>query len=98
MEVGQNSGQAICKEVNALVKKCGKPKMVDAVKLPSAKLYKHVEEITGDDLVHVLQIKEKIPRRKAIPSLEEKVVNILTQLGYVGKSEAVTIVETAPDL
>jgi hypothetical protein len=35
--------RAICNEVEALVKKCGKPKMLDAVKLPPPELYKHVE-------------------------------------------------------
>lgn len=35
--------RAICKEVDSLVKKCGKPKMTDAIKLPPAELYKHVE-------------------------------------------------------
>jgi polyribonucleotide nucleotidyltransferase len=35
--------RAICNEVEALVKKCGKPKMIDAIKLPPPELYKHVE-------------------------------------------------------
>lgn len=30
-------------EVESLVKKCGKPKMVDAIKLPPPELYSHVE-------------------------------------------------------
>ncbi|KAJ8423513.1 hypothetical protein Cgig2_030225 [Carnegiea gigantea] len=98
VEVGQDAVRAICKEVKALVRKCGKPKMVDAIELPPPELYKHVEEIAGDDLVHVLQIKNKIPRRKAFAALEEKVVDILSQRGYVGKSEAVVTAETAPDL
>lgn len=98
VEVGQNAVRGICQEVEALVRKCGKPKMVDAIKLPPAQLYSHVEEIAGDELVHVLQIKKKIPRRKAIALLEEKVVTILSQRGYVGKSEAVAIAETVPDL
>lgn len=99
VEVGQDAVRAICKEVEALVRKCGKPKMVDAIKLPPPELYRHVEEIAGNDLVHALQIKNKIPRRKALASLEEKVVDILTQKGYVGKSESVAKTdETAPDL
>uniref|UniRef100_A0A7C9ACQ8 polyribonucleotide nucleotidyltransferase n=1 Tax=Opuntia streptacantha TaxID=393608 RepID=A0A7C9ACQ8_OPUST len=98
VEVGQDAVRAICKEVDAFVRKCGKPKMVDAITLPPPELYKHVEEIAGDDLVHVLQIKNKLPRRKALASLEEKVVDILSQRGYVGKSEAVVTVDTAPDL
>lgn len=98
VEVGQDAVRAICKEVKALVRKCGKPKMVDAIELPPPELYKHVEEIAGDDLVHVLQIKNKIPRRKAFAALEEKVVDILSQRGYIGKSEAVVTAETAADL
>lgn len=98
VEVGQDAVRIICKEVEALVEKCGKPKMIDAIKLPPPELYRHVEEIAGDELVHVLQIKKKIPRRKALVSLEEKVVDILTQRGYVGKSGASVIVEAVPDL
>nr|prf 100RNP protein [Spinacia oleracea] len=98
VEVGQDAVRAICKEVEALVEKCGKPKMIDAIKLPPPELYKHVEEIAGDELVHALQIKKKLPRRKALVSLEEKVVDILTQRGYVGKSVATVIPETLPDL
>lgn len=56
------------------------------------------KEIAGDELVHILQIKKKIPRRKALASLEEKVVDILTQRGYVGKGGASLTVETEPDL
>ncbi|WJX84224.1 polyribonucleotide nucleotidyltransferase [Trifolium repens] len=37
--------RAICNEVEALVKKCGKPKMIDAIKLPPPELYKHVEDL-----------------------------------------------------
>ncbi|XP_042050318.1 probable polyribonucleotide nucleotidyltransferase 1, chloroplastic isoform X2 [Salvia splendens] len=88
VEVGQSAVRAICMEVESLVKKCGKPKMVDAVKLPPPELYKHVEEIAGDELVEALQIKEKIPRRKALSSLEAKVLNILTEEGFVSKTEA----------
>ncbi|TXG66415.1 hypothetical protein EZV62_007690 [Acer yangbiense] len=74
---------AICHAVEALVKKCGKPKMLDSVKLPPPELYKHVEEIAGEELVQVLQIRNKIPRRKALSSLEEKVLTILTEKGYI---------------
>ncbi|KAK7286583.1 hypothetical protein RJT34_21676 [Clitoria ternatea] len=83
VEVGQDAVRAICNEVEALVKKCGKPKMLDAIKLPPPELYKHVEEIAGNELVKVLQIISKIPRRKAISSLEEKVLKILTENGFV---------------
>ncbi|CAK9152148.1 unnamed protein product, partial [Ilex paraguariensis] len=53
------------------------------------------EEIAGDELVKVLQIKEKIPRRKALSSLEEEVLSILSETGYVSKDE---VSETTPDL
>ncbi|KAK2363468.1 putative polyribonucleotide nucleotidyltransferase 1, chloroplastic [Trifolium repens] len=39
--------RAICNEVEALVKKCGKPKMIDAIKLPPPELYKHVEHLSN---------------------------------------------------
>jgi len=39
----QDAVRAICNEVEALVKKCGKPKMLDAIKLPPPELYQHVE-------------------------------------------------------
>lgn len=39
----QDAVRAICTEVEVLVKKCGKPKMIDAIKLPPPELYKHVE-------------------------------------------------------
>ncbi|KAK7336303.1 hypothetical protein VNO77_16839 [Canavalia gladiata] len=83
VEVGQDAVRAICNEVEALVKKCGKPKMLDAIKLPPPELYKHVEEIAGVELVKVLQIRNKIPRRKALSSLEDKVLKILTEDGFV---------------
>ncbi|KAH9784679.1 polyribonucleotide nucleotidyltransferase 1 [Citrus sinensis] len=57
-----------------------------------------IEEIAGEELVKVLQIKNKIPRRKALSSLEEKVLTILSEKGYVSKDETVGIVETIPDL
>ncbi|KAJ6422569.1 hypothetical protein OIU84_027521 [Salix udensis] len=90
--------RAICNEVSVLVKKCGKAKMLDAIKLPPAELYKHVEEIAGDELVKVLQITSKVPRRKALASLEEKVLTILTENGYVSKDERFGTPETVADL
>ncbi|GFP82065.1 probable polyribonucleotide nucleotidyltransferase 1 chloroplastic [Phtheirospermum japonicum] len=98
VEVGQNAVRAICKEVESLVKKCGKPKMLDAITLPPPELYKHVEEIAGDELVEALQIKNKVPRRKALSSLEVKVLNILTEEGFVSKKEVAVTTETLPDL
>ncbi|XP_073277413.1 probable polyribonucleotide nucleotidyltransferase 1, chloroplastic isoform X2 [Primulina huaijiensis] len=89
VEVGQNAVRTICKEVEILVKTCGKPKMLDAIKLPPPELYKHVEEIAGDELVQALQIKNKIPRKKALSSLEAKVLSIFTEKGFVSKTEAV---------
>nr|GMC88550.1 probable polyribonucleotide nucleotidyltransferase 1, chloroplastic [Ipomoea batatas] len=87
VQVGQDAVQAICKEVEALVKNCGKPKMLDAIKLPPPELYNLVEEIVGTELVEVLQIKNKIPRRKALALLESKVKSILSEKGYVSKME-----------
>ncbi|KAK6159038.1 hypothetical protein DH2020_006352 [Rehmannia glutinosa] len=98
VEVGQDAVRVICKEVESLVKKCGKPKMLDAIKLPPLELYKHVEEIAGDELVEALQIKNKIPRRKALSSLEAKVLNILTEEGFVSKREAAVTTEILPDV
>uniref|UniRef100_A0A5B6ZTB5 polyribonucleotide nucleotidyltransferase n=1 Tax=Davidia involucrata TaxID=16924 RepID=A0A5B6ZTB5_DAVIN len=98
VEVGQDAVRAICNEVEALVKKCGKPKMLDVIKLPPPELYSYIEEIAGDELVKVLQIKNKIPRRKALSLLEEKVLTILTEKGYVSKAEAFGAAETISDL
>ncbi|KAH9784673.1 polyribonucleotide nucleotidyltransferase 1 [Citrus sinensis] len=98
VQVGQDAVREISNEVKALVEMCGKPKMLDTIKLPPPELYKHVEEIAGEELVKVLQIKNKIPRRKALSSLEEKVLTILSEKGYVSKDETVGIVETIPDL
>lgn len=58
----------------------------------------NMQEIAGDELVKVLQIKKKIPRRKALSSLEEKVLSILTEVGYVSKNEAFGASERIPDL
>ncbi|KAJ6884115.1 polyribonucleotide nucleotidyltransferase 1 [Populus alba x Populus x berolinensis] len=96
--INQDAVRTICNEVNALVKKCGKPKMLDAIKLPPPELYKHMEEIAGDELVKVLQIRNKVPRRKALQSLEEKVLSILTEKGYVSKDQSFGIPETVADL
>ncbi|KAI3705391.1 hypothetical protein L1987_75628 [Smallanthus sonchifolius] len=98
IEVGQDAVRAICKEVDNLVKKCGKPKLLDSIKLPPPELYTHVEEIAGDELVKVLQIKNKVPRRKALSLLEEKVLSILTEEGYVSKSETCVGAEITPDM
>ncbi|KAJ0982562.1 hypothetical protein J5N97_010817 [Dioscorea zingiberensis] len=87
VEVGQDAVREICKEVEALVRKCGKPKMIEAIKLPPTELYRHVEDICGDELVKALQIKRKIPRRKTLAALEEKVLAVLTENGYVVKDE-----------
>ncbi len=57
-----------------------------------------MQEIAGDELVKVLQIEKKIPRRKALSSLEEKVLSILTEIGYVSKDEAFGASETTADL
>uniref|UniRef100_A0A0E0LHJ9 polyribonucleotide nucleotidyltransferase n=1 Tax=Oryza punctata TaxID=4537 RepID=A0A0E0LHJ9_ORYPU len=87
VETGQVAIREICKAIDGLVQKCGKKKMVDAIDLPPPELYRHVEDISGDDLVKALQIKEKILRRKALLALEEKVITILSEQGYVAKDE-----------
>ncbi|KAK8978692.1 hypothetical protein V6N11_001699 [Hibiscus sabdariffa] len=98
VEVGQDAVREICSAVKALVKKCGKPKMLDAIKLPPPELYQLVEKIAGDELHNVLQIKSKIPRRKAISLLEEKVINRLTDKGYISTEGTAGSVETIQDL
>ncbi|XP_078430866.1 putative polyribonucleotide nucleotidyltransferase 1, chloroplastic [Wolffia australiana] len=90
VEVGQNAIRGICREVEALVRKCGKKKMTEAIKLPPAELYRHVEEISRDEMMKALQIKNKIPRRKAISAVEDKVLTILTEDGYIEKDGAIT--------
>ncbi|XP_057980328.1 probable polyribonucleotide nucleotidyltransferase 1, chloroplastic isoform X2 [Malania oleifera] len=94
----EDAVRAICSEVETLVKKCGKPKMIDAIKLPPPELYRHVEDVVGDELVKALQIRNKIPRRKALLSLEEKVLIILTEKGYVSQEEGLVSTETLPEL
>lgn len=96
VEVGQEAVRAICNEVKTLVKKCGKPKMLDAIRLPPPELYQFVEEIAGDGLVKALQIRKKIPRRKALSSLEDNVLTILTEEGYVNKDETFVVAEPVP--
>lgn len=58
----------------------------------------HVQEIAGDELVRALQITHKIPRRKALLSLEGEVLTILTEKGYVSKDTALAGSETVPDI
>lgn len=98
VEVGQVAVRSICKEIEALREKCGKQKMLDAIKLPPPELYSYIEEIAGEELVKVLQIKNKIPRRKALSALEDNVITILTEKGYVSKGEAFAATETVTDL
>lgn len=45
----------------------------------------------------MLQLKSKVPRRKALSLLEDKVLSILTEEGYVSKSETVGA-EITPDM
>lgn len=56
------------------------------------------QDISGDELVKALQIKEKIPRRKALSALEEKVIMILSEQGYVSKDEASGAIESLVDI
>lgn len=98
VEVGQEAVRAICSELTNLVQKCGKPKMLDAIKLPPLELYEHVEEMAGEELVELLQIKNKIPRRKALSALEDKVIHILTEKGYVSQMKSSGFSEPVLDL
>lgn len=62
-------------------------------------MFDNIQEIAGDELVEALHIKEKIPRRKALSSLEAKVLNILTEEGFVSKAESSLTSEVLlPDL
>lgn len=45
--------------------------MLDAIKPSPKELYDLVRELAGEELVEVLQIENKIPRRKSVLSLEE---------------------------
>ena len=56
------------------------------------------QDISGDELVKALQIKEKIPRRKALSALEEKVIMILSEQGYVSKDELSGPIENLADI
>ncbi|CAF2126157.1 unnamed protein product [Brassica napus] len=98
VKVGQDAVQATCTAIEALAKKYGKPKMVDAIRLPPPELYNHVKELAGEELSKALQIKSKIARRKAITSLEEKVLTILTEKGYVVDEAAFGTTEAQPEL
>uniref|UniRef100_A0A0D9WVY2 polyribonucleotide nucleotidyltransferase n=1 Tax=Leersia perrieri TaxID=77586 RepID=A0A0D9WVY2_9ORYZ len=98
VQTGQVAIQEICKAIDGLVQKCGKKKMVDAIDLPPPELYRHVEDISGDELVKALQIKEKILRRKALSALEEKVITILSEQGYVAKDESSGASENLADV
>ncbi|KAL6646991.1 hypothetical protein ACP70R_014428 [Stipagrostis hirtigluma subsp. patula] len=98
VEAGQVAIREICKAIDILVQNCGKKKMVDAINLPPPELYRHVEDVSGDELVNALQIKEKIPRRKALSALEEKVIMILSEQGYVSKEGSSAPPETLADI
>jgi len=98
VEAGQVAIREICKAIDVLVQNCGKKKMVDAINFPPRELYRHVEDISGDELVKALQIKEKIPRRKALSALEDKVITILSEQGYVSKDSSLGVTESLDDI
>ncbi|KAF8732188.1 hypothetical protein HU200_016162 [Digitaria exilis] len=98
VEAGQVAIREICKAIDDLVQNCGKKKMVDAINLPPPELYRHVEDISGDELVKALQIKEKILRRKALSALEDKVITILSEQGYVSKDISSGVTESLDDI
>ncbi|ERM93561.1 probable polyribonucleotide nucleotidyltransferase 1, chloroplastic isoform X1 [Amborella trichopoda] len=98
VEIGQEAVRAMCKEVEALVKECGNPKMLEAIKLPPPELYKNVEEIAGNELVKVLQINRKIPRIKALSALEESVLTVLAEKGLLVKEGTSVVSEVIPEI
>ncbi|CAD6226632.1 unnamed protein product [Miscanthus lutarioriparius] len=98
VEAGQVAIREICKAIDVLVQSCGKKKMVDAISLPPPELYRHVEDISGDELLKALQIKGKIPRRKALSALEDKVISILSEQGYVSKDGSSGVTESLADI
>jgi polyribonucleotide nucleotidyltransferase len=57
-----------------------------------------VQDISGDELVKALQIKGKIPRRKALSALEDKVISILSEQGYVSKDASSGVTESLADI
>jgi polyribonucleotide nucleotidyltransferase len=57
-----------------------------------------VQDISGDELVKALQIKGKIPRRKALSELEDKVISILSEQGYVSKDGSSGVTESLADI
>ena len=57
-----------------------------------------VQNISGDELVKALQIKGKIPRRKALSALEDKVISILSEQGYVSKDGSSGVTESLADI
>lgn len=56
------------------------------------------QDISGEELVKALQIKEKILRRKTLSALEEKVIMILSEQGYVSKDELSGAIENLADI
>lgn len=98
VEIGQVAIREICNGAEALVKRCGKQKMVEAIKLPPNDLYRHVEDIAGDDLIKALQIKNKIPRRRALSAIEENVLKILTEEGYIFKEDTLGAAEDSDNI
>ena len=49
-------------------------------------------------MVKALQIKGKIPRRKALSALEDKVITILSEQGYVSKDSSLGVTESLDDI
>lgn len=58
----------------------------------------YLQEIAGEELLQVLQIRNKTPRRKALALLEEKVLTILTEKGYISSDSTLAVNETAIDM
>lgn len=77
---------------------CSHKSQVTGHTLHYVNVYMFLQEIVGTELVEVLQIKNKIPRRKALALLESKVKSILSEKGYVSKMEEFVSNELIPDL
>ncbi|XP_056170477.1 polyribonucleotide nucleotidyltransferase 1, chloroplastic-like [Syzygium oleosum] len=54
--------------------------------------------LAGNELLKVLQIKGKAPRRKSLASLEDKVLTVVTEKGYNSKDATFIAAGTIPDM
>ncbi|KAE8099760.1 hypothetical protein FH972_017714 [Carpinus fangiana] len=96
VEVGQRGCDRVC-----LTKLSRRRQLSLALCLPTVEFFGKqihlVQEIAGEELVKALQIRNKIPRRKALSLLEEKVLTILTEEGYVKIDASFGAAEIVPE-